>query len=343
MGDESGVEKKTRGVDHAEPGARKSVCSREQPMITHKRAGGTLKSSIIVPILIMFFLTLAITGFANHTHQRKPFFTRIPRWTFNYKPLGWTLMDYLAATTSVSILGLIYLLLFEAIQIKVPKFLALVVIGCICTCTVGMATLYFNLVDTYKKISTPLTIISTTATIFIAVISSILADGHIERLTGVEAGKFPNAQKAMILTSTVIIWASIIFVASALFTTASSIYLFWKTGPGSSINLNQADDKGRTPFHAFNLLIGITFFFGILSGAYSTAINDLSERRLKYWLVGSSFHFAPEHCGIREKPMDSQIALIGDGKAVLATSSLTEIYRFDLIACPQASEPKPTY
>ncbi|MEE5123448.1 hypothetical protein V2K50_26820 [Pseudomonas alliivorans] len=311
--------------------------------MTTQRAGGTLTISYIIPSLIILVLTLALAAFAYYANKHKPFITRNPRWTFNYKLRGRAPLDYLACMTSVSMVCLIYLLSLDAVDIKVPKLLAMVVIGCICTFTVGMAVLYFNLVETYNKIATPLTILVTTATIFITVISSILADGGIESLTGVEAGKLPNAQKAMTLTVTVAIWATIAFLISALFTTITSIILFIKTRPGEATGLNRPDQKGRTPFHAFNLLVGIFFLFGTYGGALSTAMYDLSERRFKDWIVKSSFHFTPEHCGIREKPMDSQIALIGDGKALLATSSLTDIYRFDLITCPQATEPKPAY
>lgn len=302
-----------------------------------------MTSSIILPILITFFLTLTLVTLGNKGLRTKPLFSTSPERKFNYRPVGWTALDYLALTTSVSMLALTYFLLLDVLGMKIYRPLAWAIISLICICTAIMATLYFNLIESYKKIATLLTILITTATIFIAIYSSILADGEIENLTGVEAAKFPNAQKVMTLTVTVAIWGYLLFWLSGGVTVIASAILLHRTQKSSHTGLNEKDQKGRSIFHAFNLLIGIIFFFSMYSSGFITALTDISKKRLKPWLVESSFHFSPEHCGIREKPMDSKVALIGDQKAVLATSSLSEIYRFDLIACPQATEPKPAY
>ncbi|MDY2562506.1 hypothetical protein [Pseudomonas syringae] len=300
-------------------------------------------NTIIIPILLTFSITLFLVSFANHLNKKKPFFSRRPHWTFNYKPVGWKLLDYSAAMTTTTTLILSYLVLFQSLGIYIPRFLALTVIAGVCVSALTMTVLYFQLIEQYKKISTLSSIVATLVTIGLTIIGSAMADAEIEHLTGVEAGKFPNAQKTLTLTAVVAEWAYIIFWVNVAITCFAMIYLFYKTEPANPTGLNTRDPRGRTPYHAFNMIAGIIFLLFIYSNGVIAAFEDLSTRRTKDWLVKSSFHMPPEHCGIREMPMDSAIALIGDEKAVLAVSSIKYIYTFSLINCPDKPDTTRAY
>ncbi|MEE4223047.1 hypothetical protein V2I93_18165 [Pseudomonas viridiflava] len=300
-------------------------------------------NNIIIPILLTFFSTLGLVAFTYKTFKKKPLFIRTPNWKFNYKPVDWKLLDYSAAMTTSTILILFYLLLFQELGFNINQTLARIVIAGICISALSMAVLYFKLIDQYKKISTSLGVIATLTTIVLTVICSALADSEIEHLTGAEAGKFPIAQKALTLTAVAAAWAYIIFWINLAATIIVIAYLFFKTGPTNSNGLNFQDQHGRTPYHAFNMLAGVIFLSLTYSNGVIAVFEDLSARRTKDWLVKSSFHQPPERCGVKEKPMDSLIALIGDDKAVLATSSLTELYRFNIISCTEAYKSTPAY
>lgn len=302
-----------------------------------------LNSTIIVPLLLTFFSSLGLVILTYRTHRKKPFFSLTPHWKFNYRPVGWKLLDYSAAMTTATILILSYLLLFQQLGIAIPQILGRAVIIGVGISALTMAVLYFRLIETYQKISTPLGIAATLTTVILTIMGGIMADAEIENLTGIEAGKFSNAQKALTLTAVIAQWAYIVFWANLVFTVVAIFYLFFKTNPRSPHGLNIQDQKGRTPYHAFNMLAGVIFLFFIYSSGVIAAFGDLSTHRTKDWLVKSSFHLRPERCGLKEMPMDSMIALIGDGKAVLATSSFTEFFRFRLIDCPQAYQSSPAY
>jgi len=296
----------------------------------------------ISPYIILTIISLASVIAIYLTLKKKPLCSFNPEFRFNYKPSNWTVTDYSAASVLISVLILAYVAPLIQLGWDLSQGLRWSLLLLTTTSAAVLITSYFRIIDIYTNASTLLNIGAALITLIITLFVTPIVDAQIENITGIEAGKFPAAEKILTFIGVVYCWA---YIALFISIVAYPIFFFVLMKKTGHTNLNDPGRRHRVSNQTMALLVllGLTFFVIIFMNSILEASRTLQRRLISEMLVYGSFHITPDRCDIREMPLDSKIALIGEGKAVLATSSIKDIYRFKVVSCTLPSQTQHAY
>lgn len=276
----------------------------------------------IIPILIVFLATLVIYCVLGNAFKRKPLFSLRPTLTFNYRPTDWGASEYLAALTAFNILLLVYVACFIKLGFDLPKYYRWLLLAWTCLCTLALISMYYNVTTKYARFSSVLNISAGLATACFAIFTAPLVDSSITDLTGVNADKFPAAQKTLNLVAVIYCWSLIGMIVTMFVFLFIGFHTLFKTTSNT-----------RASTLSVVALVGIAYTLVIYLNAFSELSRDLSNKRIKVLLVYSSFHVSPDKCGLVNQPANSKVALLDDDKAVIALPDPAQTYTFKRVTC----------
>ncbi|WP_349969557.1 hypothetical protein [Pseudomonas caspiana] len=182
--------------------------------------------------------------------------------------------------------------------------------------------MYYNVTTKYARFSSVLNISAGLATACFAIFTAPLVDSSITDLTGVNADKFPAAQKTLNLVAVIYCWSLIGMIVTMFVFLFIGFHTLFKTTSNT-----------RASTLSVVALVGIAYTFVIYLNAFSELSRDLSNKRIKVLLVYSSFHVSPDKCGLVNQPANSKVALLDDDKAVIALPDPTQTYTFKRVTC----------
>jgi len=277
----------------------------------------------IIPVLVVFFVTLIIYCVLRHAFKRKPLFSLRPTPTFNYRPVDWSYSEYLAAINAFNILLLVYIGCFIELGFDMPRSYRWLILAWTCLCTVALIAMYYKIMTKYSRFSGILNVFAALTTAAFAILTAPVVDSSIANLTGMNADKFPTAQKILGLVTVIWCWSVMgMFVTMFVFLSIGFHTVFKKATTTRASTLSMI------------ALVGISYTLVIFLNAFSELSHDLANKRVKVLLVYSSFHVSPERCGIAGQPENSSVALLDDDKAILAVADEKEVFTFKPVSCP---------
>ena len=305
----------------------------------------------MLPYIATYLLITALLAAADRFADRPLFIRTYSKhfpWKLNYSFGWWGAQEYCAAATMVSIAGLIFIFFWHLMGGGFNRDAGQALFVPISLGSTLLAIRHFRLVEKFKAHSWWFTIAAVLPTIGLGIYANAYADAYILQLTRVDASKFPLAQKALTTILLISLWAFIgtvlvsFIVFIVLFFIAASTQTF--TGMVKRDPVNSLAWKKYAPGvseHRRSAML-LAVFIGSLT-TVSIAMSFLEyvthhlDEVLQETLIFSSFHLNPRDCGIPGWTNEAWVALIGDGRGVLA-ASVKHGYTFETVTCEVQSQ-----
>lgn len=252
---------------------------------------------------------------------------------FNYSTADWGLIDYLATLTFTNIILLMYAASLTKLGLEIPFAIRWSLLIWTGLCTLALASTFFSINPKYSKLASPLKYVATLATVVFTLMSGSMFDADIASHTHIDPSELPATQRLLTFVGVVYFWAYTLFWLSLLLYPVLFSILIFKLGDSKKPPTDLSQFVRRESIIAGTLLGGLSFTFIIITNGFIALSEDLSRRRIKEFIVFSSFHLKPEVCAIYGRPETAKIALIKDKKALVAVQDVEFIYKFTTEDC----------
>jgi hypothetical protein len=305
----------------------------------------------MLPYIATYLLIAAILATADHFSHR-PLFIRTQMkhlpWKLNYSFRWWSVQEYWAALTMASILGLYLLGFWHITGGKLNRDIGQALFIPIALGSSVLTIRQFKLVEKFKAHAWWLTSIAALLAIGLGIYASAYADSFILGLTRVDAAQFPLAQKAVTTLMVISIW---LFLGTLLISAIVLIgYLVIAVTTPTFIGLIKRDPikvmawrkyKPGSKEHRRNVMLLVIFAGSFTSISIAMSFVDYIARHandaIQETLVFASFHLHPKDCGIPGWSHDAWVALVSEGRAVLAAPAKRG-YTFQTVKCEMQSK-----
>ncbi len=305
----------------------------------------------MLPYIATYLLIAIIVAIVDH-FSPGPLFIRTHLkhfpWKLNYSCRWWGVQEYWAALTVTSVLGLYFLGFWHLTGGNLNRDIGQALFVPIALGSSILTIRHFRLVEKFKAHAWWLTAIAALPTLGLGIYANAYADSYILGLTRVDAAQFPLAQKALTMLMLISLWlfmgtvliSSIVLSASMLIAATTPTFVgILKRDPVKAMAWKKfrpgIEDRRRSSM----LLI-------IFAGSFTTICIAMSfleyvarhaDEALQETLIFTSFHLHPRDCGIPGWTREAWVALVSDGKAVLAAPAKRG-YTFQTVLCDMQSK-----
>ena len=296
---------------------------------------------------VVTYLLFAAAFAVASRFSNRPLFIRTQLkhfpWKLNYSFRWWRVQECCAALIQLSIVGLLFIVLWYSLGGGKATLVARGLIVLVCVSSFVLSIKQFKLIKRFKTHVWWMTGLAALGAVVLGIIASAFSDSLIVNWTRIDAAQFPLAQKALSASILVALWG---YIATVLISLGVGVVAFSMsvTHPNFMPETKKKHLKfvswkqykpGLEQRRHSRLLVTIwvgaafTVFFMLNSWL---SILDHAEEGLQDVMIFASFHLHPEDCGLEERTTAAWAALVTEGRAVIAVPAAIG-YSYETVVC----------
>jgi len=296
---------------------------------------------------VAFYVLFAAGVYGLDCCIHRPLFVRTQNrhlpWKLNFSVKDWGVDEYLAALVTTCVIVLLVMPMFHSLGSTLDKSFAKWLFALLSLGSIVLAVRLLRLVERYARYKGWLTVLAALVTVAAGLVASAEADAFILGQTRIEPGQFPGAQKTLTFIYLVYFW----YVATSLLmpiVMLTGVLVFGMTAPTFSQQMrrNHATAICRNLFVPSSAWRRRQWMHGscVLGVIYTAVIllqfSEMVDSKLRWVsheaLVYASFHLGPEDCAMTGLPVGTRVALVANGRVVVAQPA-EGVYRYKEQTC----------